>query len=99
MILLALQEHDYIILYLYMRCASFVAQVIVLSDPRAGAIHAGSELTVLCRLDFLSLKEVHRGHAAQVQCAVEELLSRTDRRTGRALYQPLKVFQVAKARC
>lgn len=54
------------------RCSSFVAQVIVLSDPRAGAIHAGSELTVLC-------------HAAQVQCAVEELLSRTDRRTGQLL--------------
>ncbi|CAK9063703.1 Elongation factor 1-alpha (EF-1-alpha) (50 kDa actin-binding protein) (ABP-50) [Durusdinium trenchii] len=53
-------------------CSSFVAQVIVLSDPRAGAIHAGSELTVLC-------------HTAQVLCAFQELLSRTDRRTGQVL--------------
>ncbi|CAL1155466.1 unnamed protein product, partial [Cladocopium goreaui] len=50
-------------------CSSFIAQVIVLSDPRAGAIRAGSELTVLC-------------HTAQVLCSFSELLSRTDRRTG-----------------
>lgn len=33
-----------------LRCSSFIAQVIILSDPRAGAIRAGSELTVLCCL-------------------------------------------------
>ncbi|CAJ1361455.1 unnamed protein product [Effrenium voratum] len=53
-------------------CSSFLAQVIVLCDPRAGAIRAHSELTVQC-------------HTAQVICAFEELLSRTDRRTGQVL--------------
>ncbi|CAE7268853.1 unnamed protein product [Symbiodinium natans] len=53
-------------------CCSFLAQVIVLSDPRAGEIRKDSELTVVC-------------HTAQVLCAFQELVSRTDRRTGKVL--------------
>ncbi|OLQ05638.1 Elongation factor 1-alpha [Symbiodinium microadriaticum] len=53
-------------------CSSFLAQVIVLSDPRAGEIRDGSELTVVC-------------HTAQVLCAFQELVSRSDRRTGKVL--------------
>lgn len=53
-------------------CLSFVAQVIVLSDPRGGEIRAGCALSVFC-------------HTAQVVCIFEELLSRTDRRTGKIL--------------
>jgi len=53
-------------------CTSFVAQVIILSDPRAGEISAGCVLSVAC-------------HTAQVLCVFEELLSRTDRRTGKIL--------------
>lgn len=53
-------------------CSSFLAQVIVLSMPRAGEIRAGCILYVEC-------------HTAQVPCEFEELLSRTDRRTGKVL--------------
>lgn len=53
-------------------CATFLAQVIVLSPPRAGEIGAGCVLLVDC-------------HTAQVPCLFEELLSRTDRRTGNVL--------------
>eukprot|EP00930_Biecheleria_cincta_P089495 TRINITY_DN78813_c0_g1_i1.p1 TRINITY_DN78813_c0_g1~~TRINITY_DN78813_c0_g1_i1.p1 ORF type:complete len:332 (+),score=41.91 TRINITY_DN78813_c0_g1_i1:128-997(+) len=50
-------------------CSSFLAQVIVLNNPRAGEIRAGCELSVAC-------------HMSQVLCVFEQLLSRTDRRTG-----------------
>jgi len=53
-------------------CKAFVAQVIVLSDPRAGEISSGCVLSVAC-------------HNAQVLCVFEDLLSRTDRRTGKIL--------------
>mmetsp|Transcript_39019 Transcript_39019/g.64292 ORF Transcript_39019/g.64292 Transcript_39019/m.64292 type:complete len:619 (+) Transcript_39019:179-2035(+) len=53
-------------------CSSFLAQVIVLSPPRAGEIAAGCVLAVEC-------------HTTQVPCQFEELLSRTDRRTGQVL--------------
>eukprot|EP00931_Biecheleriopsis_adriatica_P076758 TRINITY_DN50439_c0_g1_i1.p1 TRINITY_DN50439_c0_g1~~TRINITY_DN50439_c0_g1_i1.p1 ORF type:complete len:594 (+),score=113.63 TRINITY_DN50439_c0_g1_i1:83-1864(+) len=53
-------------------CSSFLAQVIVLNDPRAGEITAGCVLSVAV-------------HTAQVLCTFEELLSRTDRRTGKVL--------------
>lgn len=53
-------------------CSSFLAQVIVLSPPRAGEIAAGCVLPVEC-------------HATQVPCQFKELLSRTDRRTGQVL--------------
>lgn len=53
-------------------CSSFLAQVIILSPPRAGEIAAGCVLWVEC-------------HTARVSCVFEELLSRTDRRTGQVL--------------
>lgn len=53
-------------------CLSFLAQVIVLSLPRAGEIRAGFVLMVDC-------------HTAKVPCVFEELLQRTDRRTGKVL--------------
>mmetsp|Transcript_110126 Transcript_110126/g.322193 ORF Transcript_110126/g.322193 Transcript_110126/m.322193 type:complete len:565 (+) Transcript_110126:180-1874(+) len=53
-------------------CSSFLAQVIILSPPRAGEISAGCVLWVEC-------------HTARVSCVFEELLSRTDRRTGQVL--------------
>lgn len=53
-------------------CSTFVARVIVLALPRSGEISAGCVLCVEC-------------HAARVECVVEELLSRTDRRTGNVL--------------
>eukprot|EP00929_Paragymnodinium_shiwhaense_P118504 TRINITY_DN90416_c0_g1_i1.p1 TRINITY_DN90416_c0_g1~~TRINITY_DN90416_c0_g1_i1.p1 ORF type:complete len:639 (+),score=110.53 TRINITY_DN90416_c0_g1_i1:373-2289(+) len=53
-------------------CSSFLAQVIVLSPPRAGELKDGCVLTVDC-------------HTAQVPCVFEEFLSRADRRTGKVL--------------
>jgi len=53
-------------------CLSFLAQVIILSPPRAGEVGAGCVLWVEC-------------HTARVPCVFEELLSRTDRRTGQVL--------------
>jgi len=53
-------------------CSTFVARVIVLALPRSGEISAGCVLWVEC-------------HAARVPCVFEEILSRTDRRTGKVL--------------
>lgn len=53
-------------------CSTFLAQIIVLSMPRAGEFRAGSIFVVDC-------------HTATVSCVLEELLSRTDRRTGKVL--------------
>lgn len=53
-------------------CSTFVARVIVLALPRSGEVCAGCVLWVEC-------------HAARVPCVFEELLSRTDRRTGKVL--------------
>jgi len=53
-------------------CSSFVAQVIVLAAPKSGEITPDSVLWVQC-------------HMAQVPCAFEDLVSRTDRCTGQVL--------------
>eukprot|EP00927_Polykrikos_kofoidii_P071380 TRINITY_DN67645_c0_g1_i1.p1 TRINITY_DN67645_c0_g1~~TRINITY_DN67645_c0_g1_i1.p1 ORF type:complete len:592 (+),score=75.82 TRINITY_DN67645_c0_g1_i1:205-1980(+) len=53
-------------------CSSFLAQLIVLGQPRSGELRVGCVLIVDC-------------HTAQVPCVFEEFLSRTDRRTGRVL--------------
>lgn len=57
------------------RCSSFVAQVIVLSDPRAGAIHAGSELTVLCRSEFDRAEAARRSRGASAMRSGGALVS------------------------
>lgn len=70
-------------------CSSFLAQVIVLCLPRpgregGGEIRAGLVLTVDC-------------HTAQVPCVFEELLSRTDRRTGKTLDMQPNALRVGHA--
>eukprot|EP00438_Fugacium_kawagutii_P000958 Skav224469 [mRNA] locus=scaffold1302:452432:454582:- [translate_table: standard] len=50
-----------------MRCSSFIAQVIVLSDPRAGPIRAGSELTVVCQVLGVQPSTLGAGDAAVVR--------------------------------
>lgn len=70
-------------------CSSFLAQVIVLSQPRAGELRAGCVLVVDC-------------HTAQVPCVFEEFLSRTDRRTGKVLEMrpaALQAGDAATVRC
>ncbi|CAE8673888.1 unnamed protein product [Polarella glacialis] len=64
--------------------SSFLAQVIVLNDPRAGEITAGCVLSVAC-------------HTSQVLCVFEELLSRTDRRTGKVLEMRPKALRAGDA--
>jgi len=65
-------------------CSSFLAQVIVLSPPRAGELRVGCVLTVDC-------------HTAQVPCVFEDFLSRADRRTGKVLEEKPATLQEGDA--